>query len=57
MDLVGADSALVGEDGGGSRENEGEIPRTGGGLSEEWMEDQVLASRGGQQGICQSLPE
>ncbi len=57
MYLVGADSALGGKDGGGSREKEGEIPRTGGGLSEERMEDQVYASRGGQQGISQSLLE
>ncbi len=55
-DLVGANSALGGED-GGSREKEGEIPRTGGGLLEEQMDDQVNASRGGQQGICKSLPE
>ncbi len=41
-----------GKDVGGSREKEGEIPKTGGGLLEDWMEDKVYASRGGQHGFA-----
>lgn len=32
---------LGGKDGGGSREEEGELPGAGRGLSEEWVDDQV----------------
>ena len=34
-----------------------EIPRAGGGMSEEQVEDQVYASGSGLAGICQSLSE
>ena len=48
---------MGGEDGGGSRKKEGEVPGAGGGLSEKQVEDQVHASGSGQSGVRQSFPE
>lgn len=55
--LTGADSSLRVEDGGDARKRKGEVPGAGGGLSEEWVEDQVNAIRVGQSGIRQIHPE
>lgn len=50
--LAGADSTLGGQDGGGTRRKEGEVPGAGGGLPEEQLEDEMYASGGGQPRIC-----